>query len=119
MDEVRKLRVFLCHASQDKPVVRALYQRLLDEGWIDPWLDEENLLPGQDRGIELEKALESTDDVQDGREKIETPGERVIRGAFSSKNERFSVRSARRGRATPDKKEPVLGFRIVVAPQVS
>ena len=61
MSDNRKLRVFLCHASQDKPVVRALYQRLLDEGWIDPWLDEENLLPGQDRGIELEKALESTD----------------------------------------------------------
>jgi len=37
----RKLRVFLCHASQDKPIVRELYQRLLAEGWIDPWLDEE------------------------------------------------------------------------------
>ena len=37
----RKLRVFLCHASQDKPVVRELYQRLLAESWIDPWLDEE------------------------------------------------------------------------------
>jgi len=36
----RKLRVFLCHASQDKPVVRELYQRLLAEGWINPWLDE-------------------------------------------------------------------------------
>jgi len=44
----RKLRVFLCHASQDKPVVRELYQRLNAEGWIDPWLDEEKLLPGQD-----------------------------------------------------------------------
>lgn len=36
----RKLRVFLCHASQDKSIVRELYQRLLAEGWIDPWLDE-------------------------------------------------------------------------------
>ncbi|MBI5839508.1 MAG: toll/interleukin-1 receptor domain-containing protein [Chloroflexi bacterium] len=43
-----KLRVFLCHASQDKPIVRELYQRLNAEGWIDPWLDEEKLLPGQD-----------------------------------------------------------------------
>ena len=41
----RKLRVFLCHSSQDKPIVRELYQRLLAEGWIDPWLDEEKLLP--------------------------------------------------------------------------
>ncbi len=47
-DPLRELRVFLCHASQDKPVVRELYQRLLTAGWIDPWLDEEKLLPGQD-----------------------------------------------------------------------
>lgn len=45
MTEPRKLRVFLCHASQDKPVVRELYQRLLAEGWIDPWLDEDILDP--------------------------------------------------------------------------
>ena len=32
----RKLRVFLCHSSQDKPIVRELYQRLNAEGWIDP-----------------------------------------------------------------------------------
>ena len=28
-----KLPVFLCHSSQDKPVVRELYQRLNAEGW--------------------------------------------------------------------------------------
>jgi hypothetical protein len=60
---LRKLRVFLCHASQDKPVVRELYQRLLAEGWIDPWLDEEKLLPGQDWDMEIEKAVESADAV--------------------------------------------------------
>jgi formylglycine-generating enzyme required for sulfatase activity len=59
----RKLRVFLCHASHDKPVVRELYQRLLSEGWIDPWLDEEKLLPGQDWDIEIEKAVEVADVV--------------------------------------------------------
>jgi hypothetical protein len=37
----RKLRVFLCHASQDKAIVCELYQRLIAEGWVDPWLDEE------------------------------------------------------------------------------
>lgn len=57
----RKLRVFLCHASQDKPIVRELYRRLLAEGWIDPWLDEEKLLPGQDWTIGTEKAVETTD----------------------------------------------------------
>ena len=59
----RKLRVFLCHASQDKPVVRQLYQRLRSEDWIDPWLDEEKLLPGQDWNLEIEKAVESSDAV--------------------------------------------------------
>jgi len=59
----RKLRVFLCHASQDKPIVRELYQRLLAEGWIDPWLDEEKLLPGQDWSMEIEKAVEAADSV--------------------------------------------------------
>jgi formylglycine-generating enzyme required for sulfatase activity len=59
----RKLRVFLCHSSQDKPIVRELYQRLNAEGWIDPWLDEEKLLPGQDWDMEIEKAVASTEAV--------------------------------------------------------
>ena len=59
----RKLKVFLCHASQDKPVVRELYRRLLAEDWIDPWLDEEKLLPGQDWNLEIEKAVETSDAV--------------------------------------------------------
>ena len=58
-----KLRVFLCHASQDKPTVRELYQRLEAEGWIHPWLDEEKLLPGQDWDLEIEKAVEAADVV--------------------------------------------------------
>ena len=59
----RKLKVFLCHASDDKPAVRELYQRLSAEDWIDPWLDEEKLLPGQDWDLEIEKAVEETDAV--------------------------------------------------------
>lgn len=59
----RKLRVFLCHASQDKPIVRELHQRLLAESLIDPWLDEEKLLPGMDWNMEIEKAVESADVV--------------------------------------------------------
>jgi hypothetical protein len=58
-----KLRVFLCHASQDKPIVRELYHRLVAEPWIDPWLDDEKLLPGQDWNLEIEKAVESSDAV--------------------------------------------------------
>lgn len=59
----RKLKVFLCHASEDKPSVRELYQRLNTEGWIDPWLDEDKLLPGQDWDMEIEKAVEKSDAV--------------------------------------------------------
>jgi hypothetical protein len=59
----RKLRVFLCHASQDKPLVRDLYRRLGAEPWVEPWLDEERLLPGQDWDLEIEKAVEASDVV--------------------------------------------------------
>lgn len=63
MTETRKLRVFLCHSSQDKPIVRELYQRLNAEGWIDPWLDEEKLLPGQNFELEIKKAVRAADVV--------------------------------------------------------
>src|SRR5690606_7007254 len=59
----RPLRVFLCHASQDKPAVRELYERLDSEGWMDIWLDEEKLYPGQDWDFEIEKAVEAADVV--------------------------------------------------------
>ncbi len=58
----RSLRVFLCHASGDKPAVRELYQRLRADG-IDAWLDEENLLPGQDWQLEIPKAVRESDAV--------------------------------------------------------
>jgi len=54
MPEDRKLRLFLCHASQDKPAVRELYKRLEAEGWIHPWLDEENLYPGQEWDLKIQ-----------------------------------------------------------------
>jgi formylglycine-generating enzyme required for sulfatase activity len=59
----RPLRIFLCHSSSDKPTVRELYQKLSTEGWIDVWLDEEKLLPGQDWNYEIELALDKSDAV--------------------------------------------------------
>ena len=56
----KRLSVFLCHSSQDKPAVRELYDRLLAEGWVDPWLDEKKLLPGQDWDLAIEKAVENS-----------------------------------------------------------
>jgi hypothetical protein len=59
----RPLRVFLCHSSNDKPTVRELYQKLRAEVWIEPWLDEEELYPGQDWNMEIEKAVEASDAI--------------------------------------------------------
>jgi len=58
----RQLKVFLCHASGDKPAVRDLYHRLRSDGFA-PWLDEEDLLPGQDWELEIAKAVRSSDAV--------------------------------------------------------
>jgi len=59
----RPLRVFFCHSSSDKPAVRDLYQRLKAESWIDPWLDEIKLYPGQDWNFEIEKAVDASDAI--------------------------------------------------------
>jgi hypothetical protein len=59
----RLLRVFLCHAKEDKPTVRDLHRQLTAEGWLDVWLDEIKLLPGQEWDIEIEKAVEQADVV--------------------------------------------------------
>lgn len=54
------LKVFLCHATEDKPSVRSLYSRLLRDSF-DVWLDEENLIPGQNWALEISKAIKKTD----------------------------------------------------------
>jgi CHAT domain-containing protein len=56
------LRVFLCHASQDKPFARDLYNRLENEG-LRPWLDEVDILPGEDWEYEIRNAVRSSDVV--------------------------------------------------------
>jgi hypothetical protein len=52
--------IFLCHASEDKPAIRQLYRRLCADGFI-PWLDEEDLLPGQDWQEEIPRAVRRSD----------------------------------------------------------
>jgi hypothetical protein len=49
-------RVFLCHASEDKAEVRKLYKRLRLSGFT-PWLDEEDLVPGQEWQAAIALAL--------------------------------------------------------------
>lgn len=54
-----RLQAFLCHASGDKPRVRELCGKLKADG-VDPWLDEERLLPGHRWEDEIRKALKSS-----------------------------------------------------------
>jgi hypothetical protein len=46
------LRLFVCHASEDKPPLRELVKRLREDGF-DPWFDEERLIPGQVWQLEI------------------------------------------------------------------
>jgi hypothetical protein len=62
MPESRPLKVFLCHASADKPKVHELYRYLKKRG-IQPWLDTEDLIPGQTWQTEIPKALNSSDAI--------------------------------------------------------
>jgi len=59
----RKLRVFLCHAKEDKAIVRDIYRQLTSAGWIDVWLDEVKLLPGEEWDMQIEEAVENADAV--------------------------------------------------------
>jgi len=56
----RPLRIFLCHASQDKPAVWNLYRYLKQRG-VQPWLDQADLLPGQNWEVEIPNALFASD----------------------------------------------------------
>jgi cellulose biosynthesis protein BcsQ len=58
----KSLQIFLSHSSQDKPLVRELYKRLTRDGF-SVWLDEKELLPGQDWEREIQKAVEKSDVV--------------------------------------------------------
>jgi formylglycine-generating enzyme required for sulfatase activity len=56
------LRIFLCHASDDKQRVRELSTRLREDGF-EPWLDEEQILPGQDWELQVSAAVQASDVV--------------------------------------------------------
>ena len=58
----RPLRVFLCHSSGAKAAVRDLNRRLKADGFA-PWLDEEQLLPGQNWQEEIPEAMRACDAV--------------------------------------------------------
>jgi hypothetical protein len=53
------LRVFLCHSSNDKASVRDLYWKLNQVSGIQPWLDEVDILPGQDWDEHIRRSIEA------------------------------------------------------------
>jgi TIR domain len=53
-------KVFLCHSSEDKEKAQELYYQLRNDGFF-PWLDEEDLKPGQNWKLEIEKAVRNCD----------------------------------------------------------
>lgn len=58
-NEKTRPRIFLCHASSNKDVIRKIY-RWLKSNDFDPWLDEEDLLAGQEWELEIKKAVRSS-----------------------------------------------------------
>jgi hypothetical protein len=58
----RKLRVFLCHASEDKPMVRQIKTTLHARN-VEPWLDEDELIPGLPWQEQIEQAMSNMDVV--------------------------------------------------------
>ncbi|MBD2116517.1 MULTISPECIES: SUMF1/EgtB/PvdO family nonheme iron enzyme [Microcystis] len=53
------IQIFLAHASEDKPAVLALHERLKQAGY-KPWLDEKDLIPGQIWRDEIPKAIKAS-----------------------------------------------------------
>ena len=62
LEKKQKLRVFICHASGDLLKAQELYRNLRRRG-MDPWLDVENLVAGQDWQEEIPKAITSSDAI--------------------------------------------------------
>ena len=54
--------VFLCHAKEDRLVVRDLGERLYEDGVLT-WLDDKDLLPGYDWKTEIDNAIDRSDFV--------------------------------------------------------
>jgi CheY-like chemotaxis protein len=52
----KPLNVFLCHAKEDKQSIIQLYEKLKEHG-VNPWMDEKDILPGQDWKLEIRQAI--------------------------------------------------------------
>lgn len=60
---IRKLRVFLSYAKEDIESVYEIHDRLKNEGWIEPWQDKTELLPGEHWTAAIKRAIDLADVV--------------------------------------------------------
>ena len=59
MKKKSEIQIFLAHASEDKPAVFELYDRLKAAGY-KPWLDKKDLIPGQNWRTEIPNAIKNS-----------------------------------------------------------
>jgi tetratricopeptide (TPR) repeat protein len=60
MSTSEPVKIFLAHALEDKEAIRKLYSQLTAKGF-KPWLDEVDLLAGQNWRLEIPKAIKQSD----------------------------------------------------------
>lgn len=60
MTSERRLKIYLSHVSEDIPVVRELYQRLMADGFL-PWMDAMDLEPGENWELAMDRAMLESD----------------------------------------------------------
>jgi adenylate cyclase len=53
------IKAFLCHASEDKPLVTDLYHKLRSDG-IDAWLDKQDIQPGEEWAMAIPRAVRAS-----------------------------------------------------------
>jgi hypothetical protein len=52
-------QIFISYAKEDREEALLLYERLVNEGF-NPWIDKENLIPGQDWRSAIKKAIQAS-----------------------------------------------------------
>lgn len=58
-EKINKAKIFLSYAREDESAAKEIYTRLKKEGF-SPWMDKEDLLPGQNWDNEISQALKSS-----------------------------------------------------------
>lgn len=60
MNAQKSISIFISYASEDRDEVKVLYKKLLAEGY-QPWMDVENIYPGENWRSAIEKGIRNAD----------------------------------------------------------